>query len=254
MFDVQNLGKEISEKYRRAISRLILLDYDGTLVWYRPKPDQAYPTEEVLDVLNKLILDKSNDVIIVTGRDHTDIDSLIGNLPIKIIASHGAIMKVEGKWIGMDTGDSEWKNVIRRLMEETSAVCPGTFIEEKIYTLAWHYRNTDELSGYESSRVLVDKLKAVADANDLKVLDGKMVLEVMPAWIGKGNAIRKILESASYDLILSFGDDVTDEEIFSLLASDSEAVTVKVGMSPTVAMYKVVSPEDVIELLKNLVT
>ena len=34
-------------------------------------------------------------VLIISGRDHSDIDRLVDHLPIDIIAEHGAMMKDE---------------------------------------------------------------------------------------------------------------------------------------------------------------
>lgn len=56
---------------RRAQKRLLLLDYDGTLV---PQSNiNSRPTEEVLQVLQALCADKQNSVYIISGRRKSEL-------------------------------------------------------------------------------------------------------------------------------------------------------------------------------------
>jgi len=246
------LQTEIINQYKKADKKLVLLDYDGTLVTYRPKPEQALPSESLLDILKRLAEQRETDLIIISGRDHPDIDSLLGDLPIKIIAGHGAIVKENGVWINQVSDDIMWKETIRPVLEHMSLKCPDSFIEDKHFSLAWHYRNTNHKSAYGYSRQLIKQLEKFSDRLGLKVLDGNKVVEIMRKEIGKGIAVGKLLKGESYDFILSIGDDVTDEEIFELFTDVSKAVTIKVGNSSTHAKYYFSSVEEVVLLLKLL--
>src|SRR5687768_1704391 len=86
------------EKYRRASNRLILLDYDGTLVELGPMPEKAQPSARIVSVLRSLTKKPRTEIIIVSGRRAYDIDKFLGDLPIDIIAEHGALIKEKGKW------------------------------------------------------------------------------------------------------------------------------------------------------------
>jgi trehalose 6-phosphate synthase/phosphatase len=244
--------KGIENKYRSALKRLILLDYDGTLVEYKPKPAQALPSEVVLKVLRKLSEDKGNRLLIVTGRDHPDVDSLLGMLDIEIIAAHGAIQKENGTWVCQVSEDTTWKALIRPLMEQAGLSCPESFIEDKHFSLAWHYRTANSAEGLLQSRKLVEMLAPLTEKNCLKILDGNKVVEVMHREIGKGQAVKRVIDSDDYDFILSVGDDVTDEEIFRLLASDSRAYTIKVGEGESAAACRINSAGEVVSFLNNL--
>jgi trehalose 6-phosphate synthase/phosphatase len=246
------LQNELINKYKKAGNRLILLDYDGTLVTYRPNPEQALPSESLLDILNRLAGQKETDLIIISGRDHPDIDSLLGDLPINIIAGHGAIMKEKGLWKNQVPDDIKWKDTIRPILAGMSQQCPESIIEDKHFSLAWHYRNTDRKSGFEYSRQLIRNLEKFSDRLGLKILDGNMVVEIMRKEIGKGIAVGRLLAKGKYDFILSIGDDVTDEEIFALFIPEKEAVTIKVGNGATNAKYCFSSVEEVVLLLKHL--
>jgi trehalose 6-phosphate synthase/phosphatase len=243
---------KLIDKYRKPGKKLILLDYDGTLVNYRPKPEQALPSESLLDILTRLSVHRDTDLIIISGRDHPDIDSLLGELPIKIIAGHGAIIKEDGLWKEQVTDNVVWKDTIRPVLEYMSKKCPDSFIEDKHFSLAWHYRNSDQKDAFGNSRQLINQLKKFSEPLGLKILDGNKVVEIMHKEIGKGIAVAKLLAERKYDFILSVGDDVTDEEIFELFTNVKEAFTIKVGNGSTKAKYYFSSVGEVVLLLKLL--
>ncbi len=248
----KKLQSELIDRYRKPGKKLILLDYDGTLVTYKPKPHHALPSESLLDILSKLAGQSETDLIIISGRDNADIDSMLGDLPIDIIAGHGAVMKEKGVWENQVSDETGWKEAIRPLLDDISLECPESFIEDKHFSLAWHYRNTGEDSGSIVSRKLIKLLEKFTDRYRLKILDGNRVVEIMHKEIGKGIAVQKLLSKRNYEFILSIGDDVTDEEIFEALLPERRAVTIKVGNGTTNAKYFFNSVEEVVLFLKLL--
>jgi trehalose 6-phosphate synthase/phosphatase len=247
-----SLQAEIVYKYRNAGKKLILLDYDGTLVEYKPKPEQAVPSESLLKILRKLSAKPSTEVIIISGRDDKDIDSLLGELPVDIIAGHGAMMKENGVWHPQVSEDVRWKVIIMPLLVQASLKCTESFIEDKHFSLAWHYRNAEQNSAFICSRELVRVVGEHSEALELKILDGNKVVEIMHKSIGKGIAVQKLMFKKKFDFILSIGDDVTDEEIFDLFLPDDNAVTIKVGDGRSVARYSFSHVSDVVLFLKQL--
>lgn len=240
------------EKYKNATNKLVLLDYDGTLVGYSPIPEKAIPSEKLLDILMKLIDKPQTKVIIISGRGHQDIDKLLGHLPINIIAEHGAMIKANRVWEKQIIDNGSWKNKILPILNRFTLSCPNSFIEEKYFSLTWHYRNAESESGNTHSRALIYILEATIHSYNLKILDGNKVVEIMTKEIGKGMAVKKIVEQNNYDYILAIGDDKTDEEMFEFLLHNSNAATVKVGSGNTFAKYKLDNVNNVISLLEQL--
>jgi trehalose 6-phosphate synthase/phosphatase len=246
------LQKELFYKYTNSEKKVILLDYDGTLVEYKPKPDQAIPPEFLLNLLGRLSEKEGTEVIIISGRDHQEIEKFLGDLPIDIIAEHGAMLKKHGIWKKQTSDDLSWKETIRPLMIKMSLKCSDSFVEDKHYSLAWHYRKMGQNPGYTCSRELIKTTGKYLESLDLKILDGNMVVEIMKKGIGKGIAVKKLVDGNDYDFILSIGDDVTDEEMFEFFLSDPRAITIKVGYGKTFAKNKVTDINDVMLLLKKL--
>jgi trehalose 6-phosphate synthase/phosphatase len=243
---------EIIEKFRNSTNRLVLLDYDGTLVNYVHVPEKAVLPDHIYDILFNLHDDPQTRIFIITGRGYLDIDKLLNHTPMNIIAEHGAMIKESGEWRTQIFDNVTWKEPIIPIFEQFSGMCPGSFVEEKVFSVAWHYRNSDPELGNLYSRELVGVLKKVPHSKDFKVLDGKKVVEVLARHTGKGRAVEKLYEENNYDFVLSIGDDVTDEEMFEFLEHHTNAITIKVGEGSTHARYKINTINEVEVLLKLL--
>jgi trehalose 6-phosphate synthase/phosphatase len=243
---------EIIKKYISAKNRLVLLDYDGTLVEYTTLPETAELPENLYEILVRFIDDPKTNIYIITGRSYKDIDKLIINLPVNVIAEHGAFMKKDGVWANMVNNSLLWKEEVIQVFNKITAVCPNSYTEEKEYSLTWHYRNADHDLGYTCSRELIQLLKNKIHFFNLKILDGNKVVEVLSNETGKGLAVKKLFEQGSFDFVLSIGDDATDEEMFEYFLHYSDAFTIKVGAGSTSARYNFESISDVAALLKQL--
>jgi trehalose 6-phosphate synthase/phosphatase len=243
---------EITNKYRIASDRLILLDYDGTLVNHTAVPHTAILPEDITDIIIKLADDPKTKLFIITGRGHEDIDRFLDHIPVNIIAEHGALVKEGGKWKRQLSDNFMWKDIILPIIGRITASCPESYVEEKMFSVAWHYRNSDPVLGFKCSRELIDLLKKVTISNNLRILDGNKVVEVLTNETGKGIAVKNLYNQNNFDFVLSIGDDVTDEEMFEFFLHHPVAFTVKVGEGATNARYKFNTITDVILLLKQL--
>jgi trehalose 6-phosphate synthase/phosphatase len=243
---------ELIRKFKKANNKLVLLDYDGTLVNYELRPENAKPSEHLLEILIKLIDKPRTKVFIISGRGYLDIDKLLVHLPIDIIAEHGAMMKESGVWNNQINNSDSWKETVINILNQVTFTCPKSYVEEKKFSLAWHYRNSEPQSGFAHSRELIRLLEKTIHPYNLKILDGNKVVEILTNENGKGKAVKKLIEQINYDFILSIGDDVTDEEMFEFFLHNSNAYTVKVGNGNTFAKNKVADISDVVLLLKQL--
>jgi len=239
---------KIKTKYNKAKKKLFLLDYDGTLVSFHHKPDAAIPKKDVINILNKLSL--KNEVAIISGRDKNFLEKWFGNLNITLFAEHGHSKKeAGGKWVESNVNNN-WKDNFIPIFQNFTDRTPGTFLEEKENCLVWHYRKTDP----ELANDRVVELKTIINSlisENLLMMDVKKAIEITNININKGTAVNDILEKEDYDFILCAGDDVTDENMFSVLSKD--AFTIKVGGQTTKASFFVENNIEMIDVLKNLI-
>ncbi len=127
----------------------------------------------------------------------------------------------------------------------------GSFIEEKEFSLVWQYRKADSQLAAVRAMELKDTLIDYVTNLKLEVMDGNKVLEIKDAGVDKGKASLKCVTDINKDFILAIGDDLTDENIFSVLPEDTYSI--KVGMGYSKAKYNVLSTKDVRILLKKLI-
>ena len=229
-----------------------MLDYDGTLVGFRAKPSQAGPDEKIIKLLKKLSSDKKNTVVVVSGRDKQTLDNWLGDLDIRLVAEHGAwIQQGNGQWQHVDpTITTEWKNVIRPILDLYADRTPGSFVEEKDFSLVWHYRRSEPELGYVRTQELRVAISDLTTNLDVGVFEGSKILEIRQLGINKGRAAERWLEKELWDFVVTAGDDYTDEEMFAVMPHD--AYSIKVGIGISKARFNVDNVVDFRMLLEKL--
>jgi len=242
--------RKIFDHYQSAKKRLFFLDYDGTLVNFSKDPQKVAPDDQLLKLITDLSM--QNTVVIVSGRDKDTLEKWLGSLDkINLIAEHGAWFKdTNSTWQLIESMSNEWKREIQPVLDFYVRRTPGSFIEEKDYSLVWHYRKTVAELGNIRARELVQTLRNMASTLKLQVLEGNMIVEVKNYGINKGRAVSVWVNRINPDFIMAIGDDRTDEDIFTEL---NDRYTIKVGIGTTAAKYRVKTPEEVRNLLKTLV-
>jgi trehalose 6-phosphate synthase/phosphatase len=244
---------ELSGKFAKANKRAIFLDYDGTLVNFKNDPQAASPDEELHQIITRLEENEKNSVTIISGRDRDTLQKWLGGHKVNLIVEHGVwLRKIGEEWQMLDNINSNWKPTIRPILETFVDRTPGTFIEEKNYSLVWHYRNSEPEQGELRANELKDELRNMIANNNLEIMEGNKVIEVKSGGINKGLAAMRFLRGENYDYVLAIGDDWTDEYMFRELPVT--AFTIKVGMKSTAASYKLESVKSVRNLLETLGT
>ncbi len=246
-----DIKSDIIKKYKKSRRRLFLLDYDGSLVSFKDRPEKAFPEERTLGILKKLADDTKNTVVIISGRDRNSLSKFFKDLPVCLSAEHGVWIKMAKKrWQKTYELSDSWKDEFRHILEFYVDRTPGSFLEEKDYSLVWHYRKVYPELAMERQLKLKDQLIHLATGLNLTVFEGKKNLEVKNSEMNKGSVANIILKNESWDFILSVGDDVTDEDLFSVLPS--EAFSIKVGQGPSKARFNLNSVYEVQNLLEKL--
>jgi trehalose 6-phosphate synthase/phosphatase len=124
-------------------------------------------------------------------------------------------------------------------------------VEEKDFSLVWHYRRAEPALAAVRTHELRDALVNMTENMDVGVFEGSKILEVRKHGINKGRAAEYLLERENWDFVLAIGDDYTDEEMFAVMPK--EAYSIKVGSSISKARFNVDTVQNVRNLLKKLV-
>jgi len=242
---------ELKDRYKNAKKRAIFLDYDGTLTSFHKNPQDAKPNQELFDILNELIADKDNQVTLISGRDRDTLERWFADVPVNLICEHGVWLKnYGGEWDMLTAVNNDWMPMIRPAMERFVDRTPGSFIEEKNYSLVWHYRKAEPDQSEIRANELKDELRGLVGNLNLEIMEGNKVIEVKNGGINKGIAALQFIKNNGFDFLMAIGDDWTDEYMFKELPK--EAVTIKVGIQRTGAAYKLESVDAVRKFLKTI--
>ena len=248
--NIDNVNKKVISVYEKAKRRLILLDYDGTLVGFKSIPQQAKPDADLKVLLGKLINDPKNTVVIVSGRDRHTLDKWLGDLKLSILASHGLWLRHVGQdWAMTVNLDNSWKESIYHLLELYTDRMPGALIEEKEFSIAFHYRQCEpDMVAVKLSEVR-EAIMGMTHSMNIGVQEGNKVLEIKDNRVNKGQGVAPFLQEQHYDFILAGGDDRTDEDLFEALPND--AYSIKIGIGNTNAKYHLKSWKSMRMLLQK---
>ncbi len=238
--------------FQQSRQRLIILGYDGTLIPFSATPEQARPTAMVRRLLKRLAADPGSEVVLVSGRDRHTLERWFGSLGVGLVAEHGAWAREKGKpWKAGGSLPQDWKVELRPILERYVDRTPGSFVEEKEFSLVWHYRKAEPSLGELRARELVDDLSNITGNLSLQVLEGNRIVEVKNAGVTKGQAVLRWVSRQEWDFILAIGDDLADEDIFKVLPAT--AWTIKVGVGASAARFSLGSPGQVAALLTAMV-
>ncbi|KAI6682524.1 hypothetical protein NL676_036405 [Syzygium grande] len=257
----------ITSAYRNTKNRLILLDYDGTLL---PKASiDKRPSGEVISLLNSLSRDPENVVFIVSGRGKDSLGAWFSPCEkLGIAAEHGYIKRwtADSEWetCGL-TMDFEWKKIAEPVMEQYIEATDGSFIETKESALVWHHQDADPQFGSFQAKELLNHLESVLTNEPVVVKRGQHIVEVKPQGVNKGTVVENLISTVqssgkSPDFLLCIGDDRSDEDMFEAIArpvstpstSAAEVFACTVGQKPSMAKYYLDDTSEVIKLLQGL--
>jgi len=243
----------IPQAYHRAGRRILFLDYDGTLVGIQSIPKEAKPDARLIQLLTRLVSDPKNTVVVISGRDRKTLDQWLGSIPgLNLVASHGLwLMEAESRsWQLTTSSDTSWMESIRLVLQMYVDRMPGALLEEKDFSLAFHYRRCE--SDMASRRIpeIKETLMGMAASSSITIQEGKKVLEMKDSRVNKGHTASTLLHRDAYDFVLAAGDDVTDEDLFNALPEES--FSIHIGAGPSSAAYSLKSWHSLRRLLEEL--
>jgi len=219
-------------EYKKSEKRLFLLDYDGTLVGFAGRPEKAGPDEKLFILLQALAEEPKNEVVIISGRDKKTLNSWLGNLNASLIAEHGAWIKDRvDNWRMIEPLRNDWKDSIRPILELYTDRTPGSSVEEKDFSLVWHFRRADSQLAYLRSQELRNAVLNLTANLDIGAFEGSKILEIKNIGISKGRVAELWLSKQKWDFVLAAGDDYTDEDLFAVLPASAYSIRVGYGIS-----------------------
>lgn len=239
----------------KARRRHLFLDYDGTLVPIQRKPDLATPTPEAILLLSRLAALPACEVTVITGRSRAFCDESFSGLDINLVAEHCSFFRRRGQAWEAAFGCEDIrriKPVVEPHLESFVRRIPGSFIEEKETSLVLHYRESEPVFAHAQALDLRESLCQILMSTSYSAFRAKRAIEVKPAAANKASAVEQLLSEwgADEESFLTAGDDVGDEDMFSV--NPAHNLSIHVGQGKSRARYHVDTPADLHALLDLL--
>jgi trehalose 6-phosphate synthase/phosphatase len=230
----------------------LLLDYDGTLVPLARTPELAAPDPSVMWLLNALALTPGLSVEMVSGRPRESLDRWFAGLGIPLWAEHGFWYRdpASTEWRPAAVIDPHWHERVLPVLERFTAATPGSRLELKTASIAWHFRAAQRGFGARQAHELRMWLGDALSNQPLEVLEGHRVVEIRLRGISKAVVAHR--DHATPGITVAIGDDRTDEDLFRALPKGS--LTIAVGQALNGAQYVVPGHRAVRRLLRGLVS
>lgn len=242
-------ANSVARAYRSAKSRLILLDYGGTILandnldglhrfqFVKKSRLPSVPKGGLISTLKELCGDARNTVFVVSGKERHSLTKTLCQVPnLGLAAEHGMFVswptsKVGGKrrWETLvPNQDRSWRSIAITIMEVYTSRTHGSYIEETEMKVLWQYRDADPEFGYLQARELEDHLSNVLGGFAVDILHGGVeeggYVEVRPKGVNKGVVSMHIIENlgkvkdiGKLDFALVIGDDHCDEPMLSVM-------------------------------------
>jgi len=239
---------------------VIAVDYDGTLAPIVERPADARPEPGAVDALVALAAAVGR-CAVVSGRGAEDVVA-VGGLDavdrLVVLGHYGLESWTAGR---LDSPPPDGRvEAARRLVAGAVASAPaGVHVEDKGHALVVHTRPASDPAG--ALAALASPLASIASQCDLEVVPGRMVIELRPAGVDKGLAIRRLAEG--WGAVGYLGDDLGDlpayDEVERLRAGGVPGFTVASvsgdDAPPELAARAdlvLAGPADVVEFLRGL--
>ncbi|KAL7675918.1 hypothetical protein ACOME3_002177 [Neoechinorhynchus agilis] len=261
--------------------RLIILDYDGTLVEMGKSLEDLGGDQQLVHILATLSSRDDTTVVINSGRSKESLDKCFGAFPelnkVNIAAEHGTWIRTDNaewhKIITEDIDDS-WKPKLLSRLENMYMHLQGVRVEEMDHGLVVVLDSPNEVPPFsvagecgdsalsqERAREILRKYCDIVryylmNNSQVRVIESEHRLEVKSSLLSKGRAALNWIDEGSetkkWAFIMCIGDDFTDEDTFQELPET--AFTIKVGLRATAARFYLMNTFYVRLLLQDLIS
>lgn len=227
---------------------LCAFDFDGTLSPIVPVPEDARLPDNIRSLLERVA--QHAPIAVVTGRSVEDISRRIGFRPDFLVGNHG-LQGVPG-WEDLASKHEQacagWRRGIALALSQPGWD-PGIQLEDKRFSLSLHYRHAKDPA---SSAAALEGLFASLEPQP-RIVGGKFVYNLLVQdRCHKGTALLRLMELSGANSALYVGDDVTDEDVFSMRRPDILSIRVETSDDSS-ADFFVPHQHDVERLLEELI-
>ena len=227
----------------------LFIDFDGTLVEIAATPDRVEVVAGLPELLQRVAARLGGALAVISGRPLADLGRLLPGYTGAAAGVHG-LERRSASGLMQRTAPDPTLDLVWPAVRQFAAMTQGVLIEDKGLAIAIHYRGRPELA--DACRRIAEQAVVLSE-DRLAMLPGKMVIELRPRTIDKGQAIHAFLAEAPFRgrRPVFVGDDRTDEDGFAVVNS-LDGLSIHVGATAdSVARHQLDSVAAVIHWLEK---
>jgi len=230
----------------------LLLDYDGTLAPFQAQRNRAFPYPGVALLLQEIVREAYSRVVVISGREVTDL------LPLIDIHPRPEIWGIHGLQRLRTDGTTEMPHLDDRTLQGLSDAERWLSYkhlrhraEFKPGGIAVHWRGLPALDAADlRARVLLG-WRPIVEEHGLDLLDFDGGIEIRARKANKGDAVRDFLEEVSPETPVAYlGDDTTDEQAFHAMRGRGVTILMRPEWRESAAQFWLSPPGELIEFLQ----
>lgn len=249
--ELGNVPSEFWQKVKNAKTKILFLDYDGTLARFRVERSKARPLPGIIPVLKKLIEDKSAKIVVVSGRKIDELQGFLKHLPITLIGEHGWVKKYPNGKLELPKISLRQKQALKKIQEELSRIVQKSQLELKTCSVALHWRGLAQKQAQNSGKIAKRiALKFKKEKIFLERFNGGVEFKI--PGMDKGKAVQKMIKALDRgSLIVYIGDDKTDESAFQAIKKIGFGIKVGARAGRSLAHFWLKDCDSVLQFLKR---
>lgn len=203
----------------------LFLDVDGTLLDFAPTPDAVEVPPSLIDVLTRLHTQLQGALALISGRSIATLDQLFEPLRLPCAGLHGIERRDDRGRLHRMAVDEAVLVRLHSAIRELAITFPDVRIEDKLYAVALHYSENEARQA--ELRVCAE---SIARDTGFELQPGRLVFELKPPSVNKGDALTAFLTEAPFAgrLPVFLGDDLTDEHALDV-ARKCGGMAIQVG-------------------------
>lgn len=234
-----------------ARSRVLLLDYDGTIAPFSVNRHQAFPYPTVPELIDSIMSTCRTSVVLISGRAAREIPPLLGLNPHpEIWGTYGIErLRADGQYSVGHVSDDAQRALVKAdlwLQEEGGL---DRLIELKPGAIAVHWRGLNPTQVEEVKAAAYRAMSPFASV-DLLLSEFDGGLELRPRTRSKADVVLALLSEHDPEAAVAYlGDDATDEEAFRALNGRGLTVLVRPKYRFSAAQRWIRPPEELVHFL-----
>jgi trehalose 6-phosphate phosphatase len=197
----------------------LFLDVDGTILDLAERPDDVVLPPGLVKTLLRTERKLDGALALVSGRPIDELDRLFEPLRLRASGVHGAEIRFDPRGPTISAlGARELPQSLLADLRQVVAAFPGTFVENKRFSFAIHYR-----LAREAERPLRNAVMRLVDSTEVavEIMNAHYAVELKAPGCDKGGAIAAFLSTPAFRgrTPIFVGDDLTDESGFAVVAA-----------------------------------